>query len=80
MKMATQKQYDCYNSDKKTTQKAYQKDGKQRIKTTTQITRDCAVFTETNEGQEQEKEEENPEEQETENDKLFSKLTEHFTK
>ena len=49
MKMTTQKQYDCYNTDKKTTQKAYQKNGKQRIKTTTQITRDCAVYTETNE-------------------------------
>jgi hypothetical protein len=78
--MATQKQYDCKNTDKKTTQKAYQKDGKQRIRTTTQITRDCAVFTETNEGQEQEDKEQNPEEQETENDKLFNKLTEHFTK
>jgi hypothetical protein len=78
--MAIQKQYDCYNTDKKTTQKAYQKDGKQRIRTTTQITRDCAAYVETNEEQEQKDEEQNPEEQETENEKLFSKLTEHFTK
>jgi hypothetical protein len=78
--MTTQKQYDCFNTDKKTTQKAYQKGGKQRVKTTTQITRDCAVYTETNEAQEPEAEENNEEEQETDSEKLFSKLTEHFTK
>lgn len=55
-----QKYYDCFNVS--TAQKAYQKQGKQRIKTT--ITRDCAVFTETNESLENNPEDEEEEERE----------------
>lgn len=57
MSGAKQKYYDCFNVS--TAQKAYQKQGKQRIKTT--ITRDCAVFTETNEQLENNPEEETEE-------------------
>ena len=61
MSGAKQKYYDCFNVS--TSQKAYQKQGKQRIKTT--ITRDCAVFTETNEQLEN-----NPEEETEEDDEI----------
>lgn len=61
MSGAKQKYYDCFNVS--TAQKAYQKQGKQRIKTT--ITRDCAVFTETNEQLEN-----NPEEETEEDDEI----------
>lgn len=60
MSGAKQKYYDCFNVS--TAQKAYQKQGKQRIKTT--ITRDCAVFTETNEQLENNPEEETEEDEE----------------
>lgn len=83
--MATQKPYDCFTTKRKQTSRAYQKDGKQRIETTTELTRDCAYVVTTNEKQELENSEENPEENPTENEetkdeKLFSKLVEHFTK
>jgi len=76
----TQKPYDCYNTQHKQKSRAYNKDGKQRIETTTEITRDCAYITTTNEEQEQSPEEKNEAEPETEPEKLFSKLVEHFTK
>ena len=83
--MPTQKPYDCYNTQHKQKSRAYTKDGKQRIETTTEITRDCAIVTTTNEEQEPETsedsiEDENREAEETNNEKLFSKLVEHFTK
>ena len=81
--MPTQKPYDCYNTQRKQKSRAYTKDGKQRIETTTEITRDCAVVTTTNEEQETSEdspEHENRKAEETENEKLFSKLVEHFTK